>query len=120
METNKHGKNGGSAFFWGLIIGAILATFLTTKKGRQILRDLTGAALELFEEFIEEKKAKHTQKVREQDIEEAEATEDIESEIADVEETSQEAVEKVTVEQEQTPVKNGHSEKRLFRGIRRK
>ena len=51
MET-KHDKHGGNAFFWGLAIGALLATLLTTKRGRQILRELTDLGLELFEDFV--------------------------------------------------------------------
>ena len=52
MET-KHEANRGNAFLWGLTIGALLATLLTTKRGRQILRELTNLGLELFEDFVE-------------------------------------------------------------------
>ena len=55
MEKNKHSKGGSSAFFWGLIVGALLATLLTTKKGRKVLRELIDVGLEMLEEFAQQK-----------------------------------------------------------------
>ena len=115
MET-KHDKHGGNAFFWGLIIGAFLATLLTTKRGRQILRELTNLGLELFEDFVEERtkpKTSGDNTISEiEDIEESK--EDVESEIAEVE---TQPVEKIVTEAKSSG--NGHK-KRLFKGIRRK
>ena len=45
METNKHEKGGGSAFLWGLIIGALLATLLTNKRGRLILKEILNLGI---------------------------------------------------------------------------
>ncbi len=119
METNKHGKSGGSAFFWGLIIGGLLATLLTTKRGRQILREVVNLGLELFEDFVEERGRKNVEK---EDV--IEATEDLESEIAENEAPpvaeSAPTPAPEPVQEPPPPVKNGHSKKRLFRGIRRK
>ncbi len=133
-ETNKHGKGGSSAFFWGLIIGALLATLLTTKKGRQILHDIIELGLELIEEFIADKKEKVIKqvekieevvvedKVDEQVSEEELAKEDLESEVAAEETTPAEPVqvkENEEVAEEKKTNGNGHQKKRLFRGIRR-
>ena len=115
METNKHGKSSGSTFFWGFIIGVTLATLLCTKKGRQILRDLIDLALELVEEIIEDKKQKRTLYKRVAD--ETAAAEDIESEIAEVESSSPAASDEVFGEPKKNG--NGHSKKRMFRGIKK-
>ena len=140
MEKNKHGKNGGSAFFWGLIVGALLASLLTTKKGRQILKDLIELGIEMFEEFIEEKKAADIPKkaiekaiaVKDKVVEEIkQASREVEEEISPPEQELSDvvaAVEEMEVEEEiitsEPEVKaktngNSHHKKRLFRGIRK-
>ena len=125
MET-KHDKHGGNAFFWGLIIGALFATLLTTKRGRQILRELTNLGLELFEDFVEEKTTKSSgPKVNQppdEDIENIEEVkQDLESEITEIESKPEESIEEPLPPKEPKPNGNGHSVKRrLFRGIRRK
>jgi hypothetical protein len=130
MET-KHEKHHGSAFFWGLIAGALLATLLTTKKGRLILRELVNLALELIEELIEERNTKKSQVPKEDNLEEEleeAAAEDLDSEITEVEENVTESAEPSeqgadTDTAEPKPAKtngNGHQKKRLFRGLRRK
>lgn len=122
MET-KHDKHSGNAFLWGLIIGALFATLLTTKRGRQILRELTDLGLELFEDFVEERtragnseqKDSNTEKI-EETADAEEAKEDIESEVTEVETSKQAA----SGESSGEP-KNGNGHKRrLFKGIRRK
>ncbi len=128
METNKHVSRGGNAFFWGLIMGALLATLLSTKKGRQILRDLTNLGLEVFEDFVEERTGGKKQEapisspLDEEDLSEAE--EDLESEITAVEEEEKsreaESASSSNEPKEEKPNGNGHQKKRLFRGIRRK
>ncbi|MBI4092015.1 MAG: hypothetical protein HY427_02315 [Candidatus Levybacteria bacterium] len=115
MET-KHGKHGGNAFFWGLAIGALLATLLTTKRGRQILRELTDLGLELFEDFVEDR-------TREDNLEKKSDTEGMEEVAKDLESETTEVEERPT-ENGQPKVgsplaDNGHK-KRLFKGIRRK
>lgn len=112
----------GNSFIWGLLIGAIFATLLTTTKGRRILKDLTDLGLELFEDFIEEKtRETETVKTRE-DIEESEEgllsrTEEAQAEKMESSEGEREIIEEK--EKEVKPNGNGHK-KRLFRGIRRK
>ena len=114
MET-KHDKHGGNAFLWGLIIGALLTTLLTTKRGRQILGELTNLGLELFEDFVEDRtqdKQVGNSEQKESDIESTEATRDL-SEITEVE---TQPVEKIVTEVKSGG--NGHK-RRLFKGIRR-
>ena len=124
METS-HEKKRGNTFLWGLVIGVLITSLLTTKRGRQILRELTNLAIELFEDFAESTaKAKTVSKEDTQDTQEDinQAKEDIESEITEIE--TREDVE-IKTEDEPSPVhsstENGHHpKKRIFRGIRRK
>src|SRR3972149_84171 len=104
MET-KHDKHGGSAFLWGLIIGALFATLLTTKRGRQILQELTNLGLELFEDFAEERTKGNSSedKIDSETEDVEEVKEDLESETAEVE-TREDAEEPVVVEKNG----NGH------------
>lgn len=151
MEKNKHEKShGGNHFLFGLILGGVLATLLTTKKGRQILREVTDLGLSLLEDFIEEKtKPKKEEKIEEELLAEddlsSNITEDEEvsppvetQSVADKKVESEEKIEGKDIEMETVFVKedivtesvkaekepssngNGHSKKRLFRGIRRK
>jgi len=144
METNKHEKKHSSAFFWGFILGALFATLLTTKKGRQILRDLMDLALQLIEDFVDEKKREHLlSKVKMPEnnttVEEAKVTEDIVSAVAEdevapdvetPEEFHQEELHETVSDvvaprvhkmaEDKEDAKNGHSKKRLFKGIKRK
>ena len=116
MET-KHDKHGGNAFLWGLIIGALLTTLLTTKRGRQILRELTNLGLEIFEDFVEERtqdKQAGDSEQKESDLESAGVTQDLESEITEVE---AQPIEKIITDAKSGG--NGHK-RRLFKGIRRK
>lgn len=140
---NKHEKRqgGGSAFFWGLVIGALLATLLTTKKGRLILRELVNLGLELIEDIIEEKRQAHStpapvKQGKKEVIKDYEKTaDDLESEITELESApvvkSEETVISFMHETEKEPEAeieapqansngNGHHKKRLFRGLRRK
>ncbi|HVT00885.1 MAG TPA: hypothetical protein VHE53_01460 [Patescibacteria group bacterium] len=154
MEKNKN-HHGASGFFWGLIIGAILATLLTNKKGRKLLKEILDLGLEMLEEFIEEKSVQPAPRpvvvVDEAPIptpnttprEVEEVKEDLNSEVTANEEESSpgeeyvgsetpepeiEVEEEISVESaeitsdstpEEKPNGNGHSKKRLFRGIRR-
>lgn len=133
MEKNKHDKAGSSAFFWGLVIGALLATLITTRRGRLILRELTDLGLELIENFIEERTKKNESKTEdkfEDEVSENEeiirATEDLESEIVEdePEHPKHKVVREISFDEniEETPKSsvNGNGKKRLFRGIRRK
>ncbi len=112
MET-KQGKNGGNAFLWGLVIGGILATLLTTKRGREILRELTNLGLELFEDIASERTKSKNSDYKD------EVKEDLEAEIAEVETPTPAASAEATVDKAGEP-KNGNGHKRrLFKGIRR-
>jgi len=140
--TNKNGK-GGSAFLWGLIIGALIATLLTTKRGRIILREVINIGLELLENFIDERTNNKKVSVKQTQAEDIdEMVENMEPEVAEFEQAPvDEATEDIGsgVTEEETPPKppveqpepksngppsheagNGHPKKRLFRGLRRK
>ena len=117
MMENKHGKHhGGNSFILGVIIGALLATLLTTKRGRQILRDITDLGLEMFEQFVDDKTRGKDIKIEQNPLdEEIEAAgEDLAAEIteSEVTESSAEPIKKTNG--------NGNHNKRLFRGIKRK
>ena len=100
---NEHPKNhhGGSAFLWGLIIGALLASLLTTKRGRRILRELSEVAMDLIENFIEEKTSVKTKPIdipvpkSKVEQEKDEVEEDLESEVTEVESESQKLEEEI-------------------------
>jgi len=148
MENKNHGghharpvqKGGGSAFIWGLLIGAVLTTLLTTQKGRRILREVAELGFELLEDFIEDRVGRKEASSMSAD-ETEEVKEDLESEVAEAEtvttpaqSSSQDASEQslgqveITekdsdekIEEVKAPKANGNGhKKRLFRGIRRK
>ncbi len=129
MENKNPHHRGGNSFIFGVIVGALLATLLTTKKGRQILRDLTNLGLEILEEFIEDhaqgKKVKTAVTVSVKNADLDDASDDLQSEITELETVVEPQAPEVKVENTQEAhdepvIKNGHSKKRLFRGIRRK
>lgn len=117
MENkNNGGKKGGNAFIWGLLIGAVLTTLLTTQKGRRILKEVVELGFEMLEDFIDRETDKNKTKPQEIILDEKEeaqeaATTDIESEITEDESSVKPAETKTNG--------NGHK-KRLFRGVRRK
>ena len=116
MENKNKGGKGGNAFIWGLLIGAVLTTFLTTQKGRRILRDVADFGFELLEDFIDRETDKNKTKPQEIILDEKEeaqevATADIESEITETESSIKPAETKTNG--------NGHK-KRLFRGVRKR
>lgn len=119
---NKHEHHGSNAFVWGLLIGALLATLIATKKGRQILRDFTDLSLELLGDFIEEKTQTTTQKTPSDAENLEDAGEDLASEVTEVEQDS--PPEEKSEAKQEVNVKNGngngHTKKRLFKGIKRK
>ncbi len=128
-NKNPHHHRGGNSFILGVIVGALLATMLTTKKGRQILRDLTNLGLEILEEFIEdhsqEKKIKTAATVSVKNADLDDASDDLQAEITELESVAEPQASEVKAEdaieaQDEPVIKNGHSKKRLFRGIRRK
>jgi len=131
MEKNKHGNHQGSAFFWGLIIGALLATLITTKRGRLVLRELIDLGLELIENFVDERNNKEQEASPKSDTitQEEEiilANEDLKSE-DDPEHPKHKVVREISFEdnleaeaETSNTNGNGHTKKRLFRGIRRR
>lgn len=94
MEHEKHNNKFGSGFFWGLIFGAGLVILLGTKRGRELLRELTEKGALMLEDFL-----------REQGL-----TDDEEEESLVVEPVENSSGEKT----------NGSSKKRIFKGVKRK
>ena len=116
MENKNNGGKGRNGFLWGLLIGAVLTTFLTTQKGRRILREVVELGFELLEDFIDRETDKNKTKPQEIILDEKEgvqeaATTDIESEITETESSIKPAETKTNG--------NGHK-KRLFRGVRKR
>lgn len=95
MEERKHRDS--HSFTWGMLVGGALVLMLTTKKGRQLLKEITDGGLDGIEEFID------IEKVRE-------ITNDF-SDNSD-EEDSQPNIDESSVEK---PKKR----RRLFRGVRK-
>ncbi len=124
MSENKNGHHGSNGFLWGLLIGAFLATLLTSKRGRRILRDFAELGLELFDDFIDRETGKNTTKPQEVVLDEKEesfedAASDIESEITESEISPQTDQDQTAESKDLKNNGNGHVKKRLFRGIRR-
>lgn len=131
---NKNGHRGGNVFIWGLVTGAFITTLLTTKKGRQILHNLTDLGIELFEDFIEQKTREtnsRTETSNKDNLKES-ALENLASEITEEEAASADGAGEPKKREELSDDRieaskeaedkggNGHSKKRLFKGIRRK
>lgn len=95
MEHGKHNNKFGSGFFWGLIFGAGLVILLGTKKGRELLRELTEKGAQMLEDFL-----------REQGLAEDEEEESLVVDPVDVSATEEKT--------------NGSAKKRIFKGVKRK
>jgi hypothetical protein len=54
-ESTKKNSHG---FTWGMIVGGAVVLMLTTKRGRQILKDLTEGGIEGLEDYIDLEKIK--------------------------------------------------------------
>lgn len=93
----KHDNKFGSGFFWGLIFGAALVILFGTKRGRELLREISEKGAEMLEDFLKK------QGITGDD--EEEAVDSIVQE--EVQETNGEA-------------KPKSSGKRLFKGLRKK
>ena len=64
-NNNNHNNHGmGNGFFLGVIVGVIVALLFSTKKGREILKDMTERGLEKFSDLEKQFEQK------EEDIEE--------------------------------------------------
>jgi gas vesicle protein len=48
MENNNRNNNNGSGFLLGVIVGVILTLLFTTKKGREILKEVLEKGVERF------------------------------------------------------------------------
>jgi len=60
MEQKQHNYSGfGNGFVIGLLVGIIATLFVTTKKGREIFRELTERGLDKFEDI--EKRLQETE-----------------------------------------------------------
>ena len=56
MEQRKDRNSHG--FTWGMLVGGAVVLMLTTKKGREILKEISDGGLEGIEEFIDIEKVK--------------------------------------------------------------
>ncbi|HUQ84843.1 MAG TPA: YtxH domain-containing protein [Candidatus Limnocylindrales bacterium] len=65
-ENNHHNQN-GNGFMLGLILGSAAALLFTTKKGREILSDLTEKGLEKFSTLQDNLDKKIIKEVEEND-----------------------------------------------------
>jgi gas vesicle protein len=50
-KDENYRNQGGSGFLIGVVLGGVLTLLFTTKKGREILKDLTEKGLEKFSEI---------------------------------------------------------------------
>lgn len=51
MEQRKNRES--HSFTWGMLVGGALVLMLTSKKGRQVLKEVTDGGIEGLEEFID-------------------------------------------------------------------
>ena len=56
MEEKR--RDSSHSFTWGMLVGGAIVLMLTTKKGREVLKELTNGGLEGIEEFIDIEKVK--------------------------------------------------------------
>jgi hypothetical protein len=94
MDEKRHKESHN--FTWGMIVGGALVFMLTTKKGRELLKELTDGGIDGIEEFIDLDKVKELTREFHDDEEE------------DLIDEDEEAVPKVK-----------KKSRRLFRGIRK-
>ncbi len=94
MEEKKHRDS--HSFTWGMLVGGALVLMLTTKKGRQILKEISEGGIEGIEEFIDLEKVK-------------ELANDF---------TDDENDEKEEIDDEKQPTPK-RKKRRLFRGVRK-
>lgn len=109
MEKEKHENKFGNGFFWGMLFGAGIVILFGTKKGRALLKELSGKASEMLEDFL-----------RDQGLAGEELSGDVESEVNEDEFESQapESVDKEVLDDKNS--NNGHSKKRIFKGVRKR
>ena len=64
-ERNSYAQNGGNSSFWlGFILGVLLTLLLTTKRGREVLRDLLDRGIQKIsdlEDSLEKARERQTQ-----------------------------------------------------------
>lgn len=124
MDERKHGSF-SSGFVWGLVVGILLSALVGTKRGRELLKELSERGLSAIEDFLENQEntlEDEVMEMGEQDAGEVEVEEkkDEEAPIPSAEpEPEDEAEVKPKPEPTVKPA-NGSLKKRVFRGIRRK
>jgi gas vesicle protein len=52
-DKNNNNQNSGSGFLLGLVIGSVTTLLFTTKKGRELVKEMTDSALDKFSELQE-------------------------------------------------------------------
>ena len=75
MDKNDHNSGNGGGFVWGLLIGAAVASLVSTQKGRQILKDLAEHGLESVENIVNLEEVKNAIEVDGEDMMEGEMEE---------------------------------------------
>lgn len=112
MDEKKQGSF-SSGFVWGLVVGILLSALVGTKKGRELLKDLSQRGLLAIEDFLENRENTLEEEVME--MGEQDGGEEV------VEEKIEEPVSvPLEPEKEVKPATNGSSKKRVFKGIKRK
>lgn len=100
MDKN-HGKHNSNGFFLGLLLGAGIALLLSTKKGRNILKELTENGIDALEDVVAPGELKDLLK------------EDLEEEISPLENDMPDSA-------EVKPTVDSSKSRRFFSGIKKK
>lgn len=64
-NKRNHDQNGGNSFLLGLMLGGLATLLFTTKRGREILKELTDKGVEKISEL--EKRLKEVEEVQEEE-----------------------------------------------------
>ncbi len=111
-EIDMQEKHGLNSFLLGLIIGGAVGALVSTKRGRQILKDLTDYGLEYVGKSIDMEDIENILNGEDEEVYEDEL------DMTKSEKSHQEREERVAVEKEAE--KSEPQRRRLFRGIRKK
>lgn len=113
MDEKKQGSF-SSGFVWGLVVGILLSALVGTKRGRELLKDLSERGLSAIEDFLENREntlEDEVMEMGEQDGGEAQVTEEKIDESVGI---------PPEPEKEAKPAVNSSSKKRVFKGIKKR